>query len=206
MTGTRRLLWFGPAAAALLCTGIFVIGLLIPDYSHVRQTVSELGEVGSPGRVPFTALLLLVAVCLATFAAGVARTLREMGNSSLPAYFIGAMAISVAGVGVFPFPEPLHNVFGMSELIGYQAPLVAALASRKGHGARAIRGSSALMYAAVLVAIAANLTVLDRSGDIWARLQPYYGVVQRALFAAWFLWCAVYAVLLRRVPERASTN
>ena len=34
------------------------------------------------------------------------------------------MALSAAGVGVFAYPHPLHNVFGISELVGYQAPLV----------------------------------------------------------------------------------
>jgi hypothetical protein len=40
-------LWFGPIAALLLFAGIFAVGLITPGYSHVRQTVSELGEVGS---------------------------------------------------------------------------------------------------------------------------------------------------------------
>ena len=37
------------------------------------------------------------------------------------------MALPAAGIGVFAYPHPAHNVFGMSELIGYQAPLVFAL-------------------------------------------------------------------------------
>lgn len=191
-------LWYGPAAAFLLAAGAFAIGLAIPDYSHVRQTVSELGESGSPGQFAFTALLVLVAACLALCATGVARTLARMGLSSLPAYFIGAMAVSTAGVGVFAFPHELHNVFGMSELIGYQAPLVAAWTARKDRGARDIAAFSAAMYVAVLLAIVANVSAMDRNGDLWALVQPAYGIVQRALFAAWFLWCAGYAVLLMR--------
>ena len=35
------------------------------------------------------------------------------------------------GVGIFSFPHPLHNVFGLSELVGYQAPLVLALTWRR---------------------------------------------------------------------------
>lgn len=199
MNNTNYRLWFGPIAALVLFVGIFVIGSLIPGYGNVRQTVSELGEVGSPCRVAFSILLLLVAVCLLVFASGVAHTLRWAGYSTLPAYFIGAMAISAAGVGIFAFPHPLHNVFGMSELVGYQAPLVAALVCRTNPNARQLSRFSSIMYALVVLAIAANLVTLDRGGTLWAQVKPFYGVVQRLLFAAWFFWCAGYGVLLKRV-------
>jgi hypothetical protein len=62
------------------------------------------------------------------------------------------------------------------------------------------------MYVAVLLAIAANLTTLNRHGDLWAHIHPFYGVVQRFLFAAWFLWCAGYGVLLLRARPAVSSN
>ena len=39
----------------------------------------------------------------------------EAGHSQLAAYLIGFMALSAAGVGVFAYPHPLHNIFGISE-------------------------------------------------------------------------------------------
>jgi hypothetical membrane protein len=200
---TSYRLWFGPIAALVLFAGIFAIGLIFPGYSHIRQTVSELGEIGSPGRVAFSVLLSLVAACLIAFASGVARILRKTGYSTLPAYFVGAMALSVAGVGLFAFPHPLHNVFGMSELVGYQAPLVAALVCRSAPDARQLATFSIVMYALVVLAIAVNMTALDRHGILWTHIQPFHGVVQRLLFAAWFFWCAGYAVLLMRIGRRS---
>lgn len=196
---TKHALWFGPIAALLLFAGIVAIGWMVPGYSHVRQTVSELGEVGSAGRLAFSVLLVLVAACLIVFAVAAGRTLRSAGCSTLPAWFIAAMGISAAGVGVFAFPHPLHNVFGMSELVGYQAPLVAALARGSAPAARRPATFSTVMYVLVVLAIAANMTTLARHGDLWAHIQPFYGVVQRLLFAAWFSWCAGYAVLLMRM-------
>ena len=201
---TVRRLWFGPIAALLLLVGLLAIGWMTPGYSHIRQTVSELGEVGSPGRIAFSVLLSLVAACLLVFASGVAHALRGAGYSALPAYFVGAMAISAAGVGIFSFPHPLHNVVGMSELIGYQSPLVAALVCRKALNARRLVTFSFVMYALILVALAANMTSMDRHGDLWTHIQPLYGVVQRSLFAAWFFWCAGYAVLLMRLSHEQS--
>ena len=45
-------LLFGPMAGVILALGIAGLALMIPGYSHVHQTVSEIGEIGSPARVP----------------------------------------------------------------------------------------------------------------------------------------------------------
>lgn len=197
MTNSR--LWFGPFAALLFFAGIFAIGLITPGYSHVRQTVSELGEVGAPGRVAFSVLLGLIATCLVVCACAIARSLRDLGCSTLPAYFVGAMAISCMGVGLFAFPHPLHNVFGLSEMVGFQAPLIAALVGRKSPRARRAVLFSTILYALVVLAIAINLVPLIRPAGLWPLIRPFYGLVQRSLFASWFLWCAGYALLLMRI-------
>ena len=118
---TSRLL-FGPLAAGLLAVGIVVLALLVPGYDQVRQTVSEIGEVGSPMQAAFTLLLCLVAAGILLFAWGLHGVAASTGRLRWPAYLSAATAVSAAGVGVFSFPHPLHNVFGISELIGYQAP------------------------------------------------------------------------------------
>lgn len=198
---TNNRLWFGPSAVLLFLAGIFAIGVVTPGYSHVRQTVSELGEAGSPGQVAFTVLLCLVSACLIVYAGAVAHSLRELKCSALPAYFIGAMAVSCAGVGIFSFPHPLHNVFGLSETIGLQAPLVAALVCRAEPRAKRITVFSLVMYAVVLLAIAINLIPLVRPAGIWPHIRPLFGIVQRFLFASWFTWCAGYAVLLMGIDQ-----
>ena len=117
-------LLFGPLAGAILAFGIAGLALLIPGYSHVHQTVSEIGEIGSPARVPFAIMLFCVAACILVFASAVRDVSVAAHHSRLAAYVIGFMALPAAGIGLFAYPHPLHNLFGMSELIGYQAPLV----------------------------------------------------------------------------------
>ena len=192
-------LWFGPGAVLVFIAGTLTIGALTPGYSSIRQTVSELGEVGSPGQFAFSALLCLVAACLAICANAVAGSLRKLGCSTLPAYFVAAMAFSCAGVGIFSFPHPLHNIFGMSETLGLQAPLVAALVCRNQPRAKQIVVFSFIMYVVVVLAIAINLIPLVRPTNLWPFIKPFFGVVQRSLFASWFIWLAGYAVLLMRV-------
>ena len=200
----RSRLWFGPLAAITLLLGIFGLGLLLPGYDQVRQTVSEIGEEGSPARIPFTIMLCIVAAFLLIFASALKQTSRESHDSALVAYFVGFMGISAAGVGVFAYPSPMHNVFGMSELIGYQAPLVLALTWGRDTWSSAVRFSW-VMYALIVLAIGANLSVLDRNGALWAHEKPVYGIVQRALFAVWFFWCAGTAgLVLGRVRKKPA--
>jgi len=197
MNRDHRLL-FGPLAAVILLLGIPGLALLVPAYDPVRQTVSEIGEVGSPARIPFAAMLSAVAVCTLMFALALRRVAKEARRSPVGAWLTAFMAICVAGVGLFAFPHPLHNVFGIAELIGYQAPLVLALTWRGEPRLRTAVAICGVMALVVWIALALNLTSLARSGAIWDAVGPIYGLVQRALFAAWFGWCAVLGVELWR--------
>jgi hypothetical membrane protein len=187
--------------------GIFALARTVPGYSSVHQTVSEIGEVGSPARISFALLLCAVAACLLVFAMAVRDLSKSAGCAPWAAYVIAFMAIPSAGVGIFAFPHPLHNVFGMSELIGYQAPLAFAVAWRHNPDAKRLVEFSWIMYILIWVAIALNMSSLDRHGAIWEFLQPGYGLVQRSLFAVWFGWCAIIGVMLWRwspVSQRAT--
>ena len=61
-------------------------------------------------------------------------------------------------------------------MVGYQAPLVAALVSTE-----TSQSVSIAVYAAVLLAIAINLVALVRPEGIWSQIKPFFGVVQRSI-------------------------
>src|SRR5882724_12490550 len=196
--GRNYRLLFGPMAGAILALGIAGLALMIPGYNHVHQTVSEIGEIGSPARFPFAIMLCCVAASILVFASAVHDVSVAAHDSRLAAYLIGFMALPAAGIGVFAYPHPLHNVFGLSELIGYQAPLVLALTWRRDPRAKTLVALSWILSVLIWGAIALNLSSFDRQGPIWAYVKPVHGLAQRALFAAWFGWCAVVGILLFR--------
>ncbi len=197
---TKNLLKFGPIATLVFWLGVSACALGLPDYQSVHQTVSEIGEVGSPMRVPFTATLLITAFSLMLFALGLKRVSFENGHSSAGALFVAAMGLSAAGAGVFAYPHPLHSVFGLSELIGFQAPALLAFTWRR-DAQRTIVRFSWIMYGVVAVADLANLSVLDPRGALWAYERPIYGKVQRSLFAAWFFWCGGVGFMMGRTKR-----
>ena len=186
----------GPLASCIFGMGVIGLSRMIPGYSQIRQTVSEIGEVGSPARLSFALMLCSVAVCLLIFSAGIRASALRTCRSRWPAFFVAYMAIPAAGIGIFAYPHVLHNVFGLLEIVGYQAPIVMAFCWRRDRGARMLARFSFVMAVVVWVAIVLNLTTLHRYGSLWEQIRPLYGVVQRSLFAAWFGWGGTVGVLL----------
>src|ERR1700722_614692 len=187
MTRDIRLL-FAPLGAVVLLFGIAGLAVMVPGYSHVHQTVSEIGEIGSPARAPFAIMLFAVAVCMLVFASGVRAASIAAGHSAFAAWLIAFMAVPCVGIGIFAFPHPLHNVFGLSELIGYQAPLALAFTWRRDARARALVAFSWIMFVAVWIVLGLNISPMFRQSEVWALVHPVYGIVQRLLFAVWFGW------------------
>ncbi|QNK02145.1 DUF998 domain-containing protein [Dyella telluris] len=194
----RTRLCFGLVAAFVLWGGFVLLPLLVPGYDSIRQTVSEIGELDSPARVPFAVMLCMVSVCVLLFASGLRDASRRLGRSSAAAWLTGFMAMSSAGVGIFAYPHPLHGVFGLSEFVGYQAPWVFALTWRRETSAAGLVRFSWVMGVLMWVAITANLSVLDLHSRLWQFERPFYGIVQRMLFFTWCLWLAGVSLALTK--------
>jgi hypothetical protein len=196
----------GAAAALLFFTAVYGLSGMLEGYSHTGQTVSEIGRAGSPAETHWRVAKLLVAAGLLAFAASISAFARTLGVSQLPAAFIAFFAVSVSGMGLFATPHPLHNLFGLSALVGYMAPLVTALTWRRHVELRTVAALSAIAWCIVVLAIVLNLSPLFAPA-----LYPleYYGVVQRGLFVAHFGWCfylslAIFGRSRRRVQATAA--
>lgn len=192
----------GPLAAVIFGLTIALLPLLIPGYSQVRQTVSEIGMFGSPMHVPFTVLLCMGAVCLLVFGLAVRGAALRAGHSPLAGWLAACMAISAVGVAVFAYPAAPHSYFGLSELIGYQAPLALAITWRGDSRARGLVRLSWVLAVLMYATIVANLAVLDRGGSVFAYERPFYGLVQRSLFVVFFAWCAAIGTMLFALERR----
>lgn len=204
MQRDSRLL-FGLVTAVIFSVGIVVLAMLVPGYDPIRQTVSEIGEMDSPMRWPFAAMLWIVALCLIVFAMGLWRASRDAKHNALSAYLTAWMAVVSAAIGVFAFPHPLHNVFGESELIAYQAPLAFALAWRKDASARGAVAFSCIMYVLLWISLGLNMAQIVHGGALWHDIKPFYGLVQRSLFACFFVWIAGIGWLLWRNTRATHT-
>ncbi len=183
----------GAVAAMTFFSLVFILGLGIDGYSHVSRTVSEIGRQGSPAEMSWRIGNLAVAAMLIVFAVSIGNYAHDRGWSRIPALFVALFGLSLAGMAWFATPHPMHNVFGLSALPGYLSPLVLALAWRGRPVSHALTTVSAIAWLLVTAAIVLNLSPLFAP-----TLYPleYYGLVQRALFVAFYGWCTYLSLAL----------
>jgi hypothetical protein len=186
---------------------VTLLGVLLPGYDLVTQTISEIGEQGSPFETAFRAINLLVAGCFLLFAFGVYRFSGERNLSHAPAILLGFFALMETGVFVFEAPHPWHNMFGIASILGYLAPGILAITWPDARSLRSLRRVSIAAGAFLIVSLALNLS------ELFVRV-PYVlehiGIVQRTLFV-FHLWCAYAAIALwqsasQPCPQRPSNT
>jgi hypothetical membrane protein len=118
---------FGLIGAATFIAASAILGALLPNYDPISQTISEIGERGSPFETTFKVVNLFVAGCFILFALGVYRFSKERGASPIPAGLLAYKAAMEVGVFVFESPHPWHNLFGIGGTLGFLAPLALAI-------------------------------------------------------------------------------
>jgi hypothetical protein len=132
------------------------------------------------------------------FAYGVYRSSVARRVSPVPAFLLGFFAATQFGVFIFESPHPLHNVFGISSMLGFLAPLGLAITWPSTSDLRVLREISWVAAVLLLISMGLNLLpVFVREQDAPAWLREHYGLVQRSMFV-FHLWCAYLAIILFR--------
>ncbi len=183
----KKLLSLGWIVAILFILGTSFMGNLLVDYSHVSQTVSEIGEVGSPLYVPFQILTITVGILLILFGIGVRSFAKHKKLSVVPALFVMIYGLAELGIGIFASPHPLHNMFGLLMTLGYFSPLLFFLFWNNKLG-KSFKWFSLITFVLVILGIFLNLSPMFNP-----TLYPmeYYGIVQRFLLFTFYIYCAL---------------
>jgi hypothetical membrane protein len=194
---TETRLLFGPIAAAIFFAGVTCLALFVPGYSHLQQSISAIGRLGTPMRLPFALVVACYACSLLIFASGIFRVAARSRAPKLPAYWVGYLALTQLGIAVFATPHPLHNIFGLLGLFGDLAPLALAFTWRRA-GPRRLIVISCLLGLMVLGSIVLNLSELFPQSALWQLVEPYPGLAQRLLVAVWLAWLVAAGAMMRR--------
>lgn len=186
----NKILSLGWITAALFVAGSLVLGSFLADYSSLSQTVSEIGQEGSPLKLPWQLFSLLVGLLLILFSLGIVSFARQNKWSFIPGLFVLFAGLSQFGIALFPSPHSLHNVFGLSMTIGYFSPLVFFLLWKDKLG-MAFKWYSLLAFILILLGIFLNLSPMF-APDLYPL--EYYGLVQRFLLFTFYLYLALIAL------------
>ncbi len=201
-TGAMTRAGFALAAGAL--AGPALVGFILaaaastPGYSHLSETVSQLGALGRPHPEIMSVGFGVFGALVCLFAAGVRGALPEgRGRTSawLGLLIFGA-AVALTGIfqdhdlrdGVAPSTEgDLHTLFATVAVLGLLIALLGT--TRASNLPKPLGRASLVAFVAVLGLGAASVV---SPGDI-------VGLVQRALYAVTVIWMAAVSIgLLRR--------
>ena len=180
----------GWIAGASFIIGSLLLGSLLPEYNPVSQTVSEIGKSGSPLSMPWHLFSVSIGLLMILFAGGIILFAKQNKLSILPGIFMLSYGLSQFGIGFYPSPHPLHNVFGLSMTLGYFSPLVFAL-SWKNKLSQQFKNISIITFILIILGIFLNLTPAFAP-----TLYPleYYGIVQRFLLFTFYIYCGYVSV------------
>ncbi len=195
---SKTLLSLGWIAATIFIIGTFILGGLLEVYNPVSQTISEIGQNGSPLYFHWQVFSISIGVLLIFFAAGVLSFAKTNKLSIVPGLFMLSYGISQFGIGMFPSPHQAHNIFGLSMTIGYFSPLVFVLAWRNKMG-KDFKQISLLAFVLIILGITLNL-----SPAFAPTLYPleYYGTVQRFLLFAFYVYVGFVSVSCLKYVKR----
>jgi hypothetical membrane protein len=197
---TRTLLWAGPLAAILFIVGTTGLAFIDPGYSQLQQTISEIGSVGAPLRIPFAVLVGCVAVCELVLTIAVRRVAAQYQRSQATTYLVALSVIWSFGVAIFADPTPLHGVFGNLGVLAMLSPIVCACSWRREPRARALTLGSWILGFIVWAGIINFTPFVPKP----VALQPYVGVMQRVFVYAWMAWLGFVGISLRELVPVAA--
>jgi hypothetical protein len=190
----------GVASPILLTTTTLIVAYGRPEYSHFKQTLSELGAVGRPGADAMNLLGIVPTGILVALSA--LPLYRGFGGGKLGA--AGAVALALGGLclaGTALTPWRGGTPANVGPVTGNVVHLALAIVGFFGlalspffFGLRARRVSDAGSWTAPSLAAAALIAGLA----FWQAPGDYAGAFQRGALGVFFLWLAAASVWVWR--------
>ncbi len=174
-------------------------GALIPGYSHIKDTVSELMSPGAPNKVLMDALMALSSVFMTLFGIGVFQIVKASGQSSRLAIASAVLLIilgilQIVVVLFFPqdpmgaeltFPGKMHiGLVGIQALMSILIPLFLGVWIRK-TGLMPGYGIYSIVSAVLIVAMGIAIFPLGTA---------IMGLTERITVLIYDLWLIIIAV------------
>ncbi len=103
-TMERRFYWvLGSAASIFFTVAVAVLGTLKPGYSHIYNTISELGETGSVVAKPAALVFIVTGIMITLFGYGLQTRLRRRDGATMTGVLVMLYGVlDFMGSGIFP--------------------------------------------------------------------------------------------------------
>lgn len=183
---------------------LITLGLLRPGYSHITQSMSELGEVGGPNAIVMNTIgFPLLGLLLIAFAIGLHRGISEGKGSILGPSLVMLSGVGLIGSGIFPCDQGCVDVTIISKI----------------HSISATIAAFAMIFAAFAISYRVRNDHLWEDYHLYSLLtgvvtaivasaymvfEPWLGVFQRLSMSVSLLWIEVMAIQLLRLSHQSN--
>ena len=205
--GFRFLALAGVAGPFVYAAVVAVLGRLYPGYSHLSQTMSELGAADAPHALIMNiAGLGLLGIMIMAFAAALHQGSSQSGRTIFGTVLIAASGAALVMTAVFPCDTGgeittagrLHGVFAaVGSVCMVVGMLITAFILYKDSQWR----DCAIL--SVTIALLASALAALYGLDI---IEGWKGALQRVSMGVALLWVVVVAVRLLRLPQSVSAS
>ncbi len=194
---TKYLLYFGNSIPVVFFVTTLVCGFIMGDYNHLSGMISELGAIGTPSQLMFSAGLLLCSVLSLFFVIGLYRTCKSTGINVIPVLIILFFSISIAGAAIFPLPLRLHLIMGMPSILLILSPLMSLILWSE------IKQLSNIKLMSIFSLFVMSLGFLVFFPDL---LSNYPGLKQRFFHVGWSIWFCYLSFSFIRLLENVKVK
>jgi hypothetical membrane protein len=184
----RKLLISGVATPILFWIATFIAGGFSNNYNHLKNTISELGQIGAPAEHFMLVALPLLAVAATIFSFYFFQACKRLKISFWPAIFSFSLPISMLWAGIFPMGNSLHDKQGPLPLLLLLGMIVAIIQWPK----QSFKKEQSATIIATLLVLLIFLRFVKPFGN------EYEGTVQRFYYLGWSVWYISIAILLSK--------
>lgn len=177
---TRILLFSGLLVPVVFWISTLIAAMLHGNYSHIKDTISELGAIGTRSEIFMATFTWICTALSIAFLMGMVAVCRQFNLNKLPLIGIVGFSIMFAWAAVFPSGNPMHPKAGPVLLLLLAGPLLAAV-FWKGKQFKKLRMFSILSFIIMLL-------ILIRAIPSATIQNNYTGLIQRFVHFGWSVW------------------
>jgi hypothetical membrane protein len=192
----EKLLYFGYATPILFWLMTFLSGTIHGNYNHFKNTISELGAIGTKSEIFTSSSLIILAVLCILFSIGFYRASKKFNLSVIPAILSFSMPITMIWAGIFTLGNEFHSLTGPFPFLIIFSCLLAYLLWKKN---RAFSELSNISLVSFIISMFIFLRFVKPFG------YEYEGLIQRFFYLGWTVWTiAITHYFLRKVKKLTS--
>ena len=190
----KQLLRFGYCVVILFWVMTFVSGYIHGNYHHFKNTISELGAIGTKSELFTSSFLMILAALNTLFCVGFYKGSKTRKISLFPSILSFAMPVTMIWAGIFTLGNEFHSSLGMLSSLIIIGSLLSYFLWKGKDDLKKVRTVSLLSFMVMILLLTRFIKPFG---------YQFEGLVQRFFYLGWTIWTIGISYYL---SEDSKTN